>query len=53
VTYLPGALFDVSGSLDQSWLRLAFTRYAEDELALGARRLGGLVRSLRPRTAST
>jgi 2-aminoadipate transaminase len=48
VTYIPGALFDVSGSLDRSWLRLAFTRYAEDELALGARRLGGLVHSLMP-----
>jgi DNA-binding transcriptional MocR family regulator len=48
VTYVPGALFDVSGSLDPSWLRLAFTRYAEDELALGARRLGELVHSLMP-----
>jgi DNA-binding transcriptional MocR family regulator len=48
VTYVPGALFDISGSLDRSWLRLAFTRYAEDELALGARRLGELVHSLMP-----
>lgn len=48
LTYVPGALFDASGSLDRSWLRLAFTRYGEEDLALGARRLGRLVDSLMP-----
>src|SRR5204862_322670 len=35
VTFVPGARFDASGGLLRSWLRVGFTRYGEDDLALG------------------
>jgi 2-aminoadipate transaminase len=44
LTYQPGSRFDASATLDPSWLRLSFARYAEGDLIEGARRLGRVVR---------
>jgi DNA-binding transcriptional MocR family regulator len=45
VTYQPASRFDASGTLDPSWLRLSFARFAEADLVEGARRLGAVVRT--------
>ena len=44
VTFVPASRFDASATLDPAWLRLAYTRFAEADLADGAQRLGAVVR---------
>ena len=47
VSYLPGDVFTGGTDLGRDRLRLCFTRYAIDDLAEAARRLGAAVREAR------
>lgn len=47
MSYLPGDIFTAGTDLGRDRLRLCFTRYATDDLAEAARRLGAAVREAR------